>query len=77
MATIYRAYAPRILSLLLVHLMLSACSEMLSGHMTDDDKLRSESIPLGQFLIAPISSRNNFRSSFRIMYSVFFKTFLR
>ena len=52
MAAIYRAYAPRILSLLLVHLMLSACSEMLSGHMTDDDKLRSESIPLGQFLIA-------------------------
>ncbi|MFL3655038.1 MAG: alpha-glucosidase [Halioglobus sp.] len=35
----------------MVNLLLSACSDMLSGHITHDEKLRSASIPLGQFLV--------------------------
>lgn len=51
MATIYRTQAARIAGLLLAHLLLSACSDIMSGHITDDETLRSKSVALGQFLV--------------------------
>lgn len=51
MAINFRTYGSRAVALLVVNLLLSACSDMLSGHITHDEKLRSASIPLGQFLV--------------------------
>ena len=46
-----RTYALRIIGLVVVNLLLSACSDILSGHITHDEKLQSKSIALGQFLV--------------------------
>ena len=51
MAINVRTYGSRAVALLVVNLLLSACSDMLSGHITHDERLRSASIPLGQFLV--------------------------
>ena len=46
-----RTYVLRIIGLVVVNLLLSACSDLSSGHITHDEKLQSKSIPLGQFLV--------------------------
>ena len=46
-----RTYALRIIGLVVVNLLLSACSDILSGHITHDEKLQSKPIALGQFLV--------------------------